>query len=475
MRTFPKRLVLKAPRLASPSWVRVASFGLAIGLVLSQLSAVAAAEDSRDELAAPVFRRADRRPHFDDAKLRQLGILRFESRRLKLYTDVSAEKVQSVLPAVDAAYDALVAYFGPLPPNPKRTEFQVTGYLMIDKPLFRKAGLLPEDLPPFLNGRHLEQEFWANEQGTDYYRRHLVIHEFTHCFMFAVPGVHVPGWYMEGMAELFGTHHIDSDGRYEFRVMPERAEDFDGLGRIPLVRSEIARGHWKSLHDLQHLTTQEFLDNTGYAWSWAACEFLEGHPRYGPRFRELGKRTLGSEFQTTFRRLYGPDLQEMETEWALFTHQLQFGFDLARAAIDFKSGRPLAAGESRSAIEVAANRGWQSSGAAVKQGERYQVDAVGEVVLAKNPKPWISQPQGISIFYSEGRPIGTLLAAVHREPPGDESQESMLKEIVVGPNNTFTASTTGTLYFRINDRWDSLANNEGRYQVVVHNLSDQRP
>src|SRR5580692_3523588 len=106
MRTFPKRLVLKAPRLASPSWVRVASFGLAIGLVLSQLSAVAAAEDSRDELAAPVFRRADRRPHFDDAKLRQLGILRFESRRLKLYTDVSAEKVQSVLPAVDAAYDA---------------------------------------------------------------------------------------------------------------------------------------------------------------------------------------------------------------------------------------------------------------------------------------------------------------------------------------------------------------------------------
>ncbi len=65
--------------------------------------------------------------------------------------------------------------------------------------------------------------------------------------MFAVPAVHIPEWYMEGMAELFGTHRIDANGRYEFRVMPDRAENFDGLGRIPLVRSEIAHGHWKSL------------------------------------------------------------------------------------------------------------------------------------------------------------------------------------------------------------------------------------
>jgi hypothetical protein len=256
--------------------------------------------------------------------------------------------------------------------------------------------------------------------------------------------------------------------------MPDRPEDFDGLGRIPLVRSEISRGHWKSLRDLRRLTTQEFLDNTAYGWSWAACEFLDGHPRYGPRFRELGKHTLGSEFRPTFERLYGADLQDMETEWALFTHQLEFGFDLKLAAIEFKSGQPLTAGESRSRVEVAANRGWQSSGIAVKQGVRYHIDASGEVVLAKDPKPWISQPQGISIVYSEGRPIGTLLAAVHREQADDANQASMLQEIVVGRKNTFTASTSGTLYFRINDRWDSLANNHGRYQIVVRELSNQR-
>jgi hypothetical protein len=474
MRLAHHQVTWRARRLATPTGLRVA-IGLAICVSLNQLPIAAVAGDSREEPAAPFFRRADRRPHFDDAKLQQLGIARFESKRLKLYTDVAAEKVQSLPPAVDAAYDALVAYFGPLPPDRRGTEFQVTAYLMSDKPLFQKAGLLPDDLPPFLNGRHREQEFWANEQEMDYYRRHLVIHEFTHCFMFAVPAVHVPEWYMEGMAELFGTHRIDANGRYEFRVMPDRAENFDGLGRIPLVRSEIAHGHWKSLTDLQRLTTQEFLNNTGYAWSWAACAFLDGHPRYSKRFRELGKHTLGSEFQSTLSLLFGNDLDEMETEWALFTHQLQFGFDLSRAAIEFRAGQPLAAGESRSAIAIAANRGWQSSGIAMKQGERYEIVASGEVILERKPKPWISQPQGISIVYSEGRPIGTLLAAVHRESQSGETDESMLKELVVGRKTTLRATASGTLYFRINDHWNSLANNDGRYTVDVRHLSEKRP
>jgi hypothetical protein len=334
---------------------------------------------------------------------------------------------------------------------------------------------LPEDLPPFLNGRHQEQEFWVNEQETDYYRRHLVIHEVTHCFMFAIPGVDIPGWYMEGMAELFGTHGIDAQGRYKFRVMPDRPERFDGLGRIPLVRIEIAKGQWKSLEDLERLTPAEFLNNTAYAWSWAACALLDGHPRYSQRFRELGKHTFGREFASNRRRLFSADLPRLRTDWALFTHQLQFGYDLTRAAIDFEAGKPLGPGETRPALGVAANRGWQPSGIALQQGHRYEIAASGEITLAKLPKPWISQPQGISIVYAEGHPIGMLLAAVRREPPVDGVEETMLKEIVVGRNATFVAATTGTLYLRINDRWGSLADNEGGYRVVVRELADTNP
>ena len=98
-----------------------------------------------------------------------------------------------------------------------------------------------------------------------------------------------------------------------------------------------------------------------------------------------------------------------------------------------------------------------------------------KVVLERKPRPWVTQPQGISIVYSEGRPIGTLLAAVHREPQESETDESMLKELVVGRKTTFRASTSGTLYFRINGHWNSLANNDGRYSVVVRHLSEKNP
>ena len=138
--------------------------GLALWLSYGSLAPAVDGVPDRSQSAEPIFRPPDHRPHHDNARLKELGIALFESKRLKLYTDVAAEKVQSLLPAVDAVYDALVDYFGPLLPNPERTDFQVTGYLMADKALFRRAGLLPEDLPPFLNGRHRGQEFSVNER-----------------------------------------------------------------------------------------------------------------------------------------------------------------------------------------------------------------------------------------------------------------------------------------------------------------------
>ncbi len=97
----------------------------------------------------PDYRRPDQRPQHDDSRLRTRGIAAIQSKRLKLYTDGSLDRVKSIGPAVDALYDALVEYFGPLPPARDGSEFAATGYLMTDKQRFRNAGLLPDDLPPF--------------------------------------------------------------------------------------------------------------------------------------------------------------------------------------------------------------------------------------------------------------------------------------------------------------------------------------
>ena len=53
------------------------------------------------------------------------------------------------------------------------------------------------------------REFWLFDQPTDYYVRHLLLHEGTHVFMVSFLGGCGPGWYMEGTAELLGTHRLD--------------------------------------------------------------------------------------------------------------------------------------------------------------------------------------------------------------------------------------------------------------------------
>ncbi len=427
---------------------------------------------SRPALAGePDYRIPDQRPKHDDAHLSALGINSIQSKRLKLYTDVPLDRVQLIGPSTDALFDALVEYFGPLPPARDKSEFAVTGYLMADKSKFRNAGLLPEELKPFLNGRHRGLEFWVNEQETDYYRRHLVLHEFTHCFMYSPEGTEMPVWYAEGMAELFGTHAVDAAGHYQFRVMPDRNENFRGHGRIPLLRSEIAANRGKSLGEVVRLTAEDFLQTPAYAWSWALCALLDGTPRYSSKFRQLSHHRGYGQFADAFRDLFGDLFGDLRTEWSLFSHELQYGFDLKRGAIDFKPGKPLVPNDPSWPIDVAADRGWQSSGVLVRPGAEYDITATGEVTLGTSPKPWISQPQGVSIIYSEGHPIGLLLAAVHREPPDSRAEDSMLRQIAVGRGTRFTPTTGGTLYFRINDRWNSLGDNDGHYRVTVREIS----
>jgi hypothetical protein len=90
------------------------------------------------------------------------------------------------------------------------------------------------------------------------------------------------------------------------------------------------------------------------------------------------------------------------------------------------------------------------------------------VSLAREPKPWISEPPGISIRYASGRPIGRLLAGLQSETaPDTEGHGSLRKVIDVGGGLTLMPPVSGTLYFRVNDFWSELGDNEGVYQVTV--------
>jgi hypothetical protein len=291
-----------------------------------------------------------------------------------------------------------------------------------------------------------------------------MLHEATHCFMMILPEARALTWYLEGMAEVFGTHTVDHAGKVNFGVMPAVRSEFAYWERIEIVRREIAAGRFQSLDDVNRWAPNEFADTSTYAWSWAVCQFLNTHPKYREPFRTLGQAMLG-DFEKAVADAYHADLPNIRTEWSLFVHGLEFGFDIERAAIDFRPGEPHS---SPKEFDIASDRGWQSSEILVEQGQNYEVTARGQITLADDPKPWISEPQGISFLYSEGRPIGALLAAIHsRNGLNDLKRETMLDTISIGASQRFTAPVTGTLYFRVNDFWGSLSDNKGAYTVRV--------
>lgn len=422
----------------------------------------------------PVFRPDDQRPAHDDQKLADLGIRRYDSKRLRLYTDIDPAIAATLPPVIDQAYQALTDYFGPLPPSRDRSEFQMTGYLIKDDALFREVGLIPGDLPPFEHGRHRRNEFWMREQKYDYYRRHLLIHEVTHCFMTVMPDTEASVWYMEGMAECFGTHRMKDDGSVQFRVMPTSPEEFAGSGRITAIRNDVAAGKGRGIPEILDLKPVEFLKTEHYAWSWGLSTFLETHPRYRDRFQKLGGFLQRNAFPTQFFREFDADSRDIATEWSLFVHNLQYGYDTTRAAIDFRPGTPLNGTRTMHQVDIQADRGWQSSGVLLREEETYVISASGRFVLGETPeadgraKPWTSEPQGISFRYFGGRPIGQLMGCIRTES-GDAggAGDPMLKVIPIGRQLHFKAPATGTLYLRLNDDWSSLHDNRGQATVEI--------
>jgi hypothetical protein len=455
----------QAPAMPSPA-------SAAPGAASDSAPAESRRNEALEENSEPqrIYRPSDDRPHHDAERAAALGIQQYQSRRLLLYTDIDPEIAQTLPPIIDQAYDAWVDYFGELAPNREGTDFQVTGYLIGDSRRFVEAGMLPDGPPMFRFGRHIGMQFWMNNQNSDYYRRHLLIHEATHCYTTIMPGLLPPLWYLEGIAEYFGTHLLDPQGHVTFGVMPLISEDFPGLGRIELIQQMRLTGPIANLAEIGVLNLADFRNPRPdpYAWSWALCKFLDAHPRYQDRFRRLARHLEGGAFQRLLDESFAPDRILLSCEWHEFAQRLDYGFDIAANAFVPRDCALLEKSQ-RKSVDVDAAPGWQCSGIEIPAGSTIKLAAEGQVTLDTLPRPWISEPQGISIRYSAGKPIGTLLGGLMpvEAPAGAQPQ---LQVFVVGRGTEIKVPRASTLWLRVNDAGDDLWNNTGSYQVTI-----QRP
>jgi hypothetical protein len=398
----------------------------------------------------------------DPEQIRAAGIRTLRGQRLTLHTDLPSDPEIDRLPEIfDAAYEQWHRYFGAQPNE--QPPWRMTGCLIKDRKRFVEAGLIPDDLPDFRHGFATSRDLWLYEQPTDYYRRHLLLHEGTHGYMSSVFGSCGPPWYSEAVAELMSTHRLSEDG-LQLAGFPQRREDVPMLGRIKLLQDARQEDRMITLADVRQFTPRSFRQNDGYAWCWATAAFLDGHPRYQKRFRNLHREVDSRDFPQRFRRTFATDWLEMQEEWSLFVNDLEHGHDLARTQIDFRSGEPL---RGEQTVTVQADAGWQNSGIALKRGKPYRLHASGRFQIADQPNIWWSEPGGVSIRYYRGMPLGILLACLRPDRPETPSAKHFLHPQVIGLQGTFTPSVDGTLYLRINDSAGELHDNAGSLRVVV--------
>jgi hypothetical protein len=147
----------------------------------------------------------------------------------------------------------------------------------------------------------------------------------------------------------------------------------------------------------------------------------------------------------------------LELNWQVLLMNMDYGYNVRGAAIH------LTEKPAQSPLIVSAKLCWQSTGIQFEKGKTYELSASGRFKIAERSKPWMAEPNGVTIHYYHGHPLGILLAAV----VPDDQPESLRTPIPVGLHATITPEQSGTLFFCVNENPAELADNEGEIRVEV--------
>lgn len=419
---------------------------------------------------ASVFR-IDREPlDLNSERLKASGIHLLQSKRLILLTDRNPDTVRSLPPLADAFFDFLEQACGPLRPSRSGEDFQAIGCLMVDFERFQTAGLVPGSVVSMNHGQQEGYRFWMRDQTEDYYRRHLLLHEFAHVYMTCDTGLADigDGWFMEGAAEVFATHILHDDSP-QFGILPTGFSGMEGWGRISTIRrqrvngaiTQIAEQSIPSLHSVRFPQGALAGDEARYSWWWALSWMLSHHPEYIDEWNALCRSRGAAEFAHLVAEMQHREAR-LKTDWLLFAESVTEDFDTARSF-------PLHADSDAAASQtftLLADRSWQDTGWELKTDDSVELSVSGECVVNTTSAPWTATPIGITLEYNQGRPLGEALAVL----VGDDGSW-LSQRIVIGDGRTIAAPGPGRLWLQINDSAGSRADNSGHYTVHIRATS----
>jgi hypothetical protein len=275
-------------------------------------------------------------------------------------------------------------------------------------------------------------------------------HEAVHAYCGQTFGRTGPLWYAEGMAEM-GCYWREGDTSVQ---CPDYVSDY--------LRGSLAKPLAEILDEQRGLPNGAGPARSGdswqnYAWRWALCHLLANNPNYSERFRPLGLGYL-SGAKVSFANTYGAMAREIDFEYRFFLEHVERGYRVDLCSWDWNRKFREPAGGVPTRARIAANRGWQPTGALVRQGAAYDYQAKGKWQIAAERRDLT--PAG----GDDG--AGRVEAVIFHD-------FALGKPFALSESGTFVVETDGQLYARCRDAWNELADNTGFVTLAIHAADGQ--
>ena len=344
-------------------------------------------------------------------------------------------------------------------------DFHFTAYVFSSRERMLESSILPLSLPRFLNGIQVANQAWLIRQKSDYATAHLLLHEGVHTFMFWAFGQVGAGWFSEGFAEYFATH-VWQDGSLQVGVIPQSRETSSYWGRIGLLKQARIERRVPSIERIMSYQSSPTAELETYAWCWAFVAMLDMYPEYRQIWQDSLQDVALAEqaFNSNFKQRLQTGWDELNQRWRVWSWELDYGYDVERQQLPPISS--VARPRSADSFMIASNVGWQPMLIGIARNATLQFDSSGQVSLANEPKPWISESDGVTLAYHNGLPLGELQATMLDSPAAQDGWVAPLDVISIGSTRELTV-TGGVLLLRVNDFPDQRIDNRGAFKVKI--------
>lgn len=408
-----------------------------------------------------------------ESRNQETGLYELQASNLFLVTDVPIDdELRSWPDLLNQSIQHWQVYFDV--PAQRMQDLNVRVTLIQDRTRFEQHQLLGS-VPAFEEGYQFGNHLYLREQPSVYYRRHLFLHEATHWIMWHLFGGAGAPWYMEGMADLQATHRI-RDGKLFLGIMPESADEVPYWGRLRMINDNLREQEAPTLDQI--LAYPNDRDRTKrYSWSWAACLFFTTHPRHRSILRSCYGEQLdySDALSRELKSKLQDDWDQVLIDWNGFISDLSFAYDPDRSQVI--SGEPITSSTEKGTtqIQLATDRGWQSTGIMVAEGTSLQIQCKGRFTIrgasGLESSGWQSEAQGITVEYYQGHPLGCVLATIQSVPA--EKATKRWQPVRIGSGAKLDSAQSGLLLLKINEPSSELHDNAGVFDIEIKSSKAQ--